>query len=233
MLRYLTAGESHGKALLALVDGFPAGVTIERRRDRRRTAPPPGRLRPRRPAADRNRPRRNPQRRLARHHPGQPHRPADPQQGLQDRPDGGPDPAPARPRRPERRDQVSDLGPGDPGTGQRPGDDRPRGRRRAWPSNCSPRWASRPSPTWSQVGPLAIQPQPGTLDEQRACRDRQHPVYAQSRSGRRGQGVDRPLPGRPATRWAASSRSASRACPTAWARTPNGTASSTAGWPRR
>lgn len=29
MLRYSTAGESHGKVLLALVDGFPAGVQIE------------------------------------------------------------------------------------------------------------------------------------------------------------------------------------------------------------
>lgn len=29
MLRYLTAGESHGQTLLALVDGFPAGVTID------------------------------------------------------------------------------------------------------------------------------------------------------------------------------------------------------------
>ena len=29
MLRYLTAGESHGKALVALVDGFPAGVGID------------------------------------------------------------------------------------------------------------------------------------------------------------------------------------------------------------
>jgi chorismate synthase len=29
MLRYLTAGESHGKALLALVDGFPAGVQLD------------------------------------------------------------------------------------------------------------------------------------------------------------------------------------------------------------
>ena len=29
MLRYLTAGESHGKALVALVDGFPAGVTLD------------------------------------------------------------------------------------------------------------------------------------------------------------------------------------------------------------
>lgn len=29
MLRYWTAGESHGKALLALVDGFPAGLEID------------------------------------------------------------------------------------------------------------------------------------------------------------------------------------------------------------
>ncbi len=28
MLRYLTAGESHGRALIALVDGFPAGVQL-------------------------------------------------------------------------------------------------------------------------------------------------------------------------------------------------------------
>src|SRR3954463_13566668 len=28
-LRYWTAGESHGKTLLAIVDGFPAGVTID------------------------------------------------------------------------------------------------------------------------------------------------------------------------------------------------------------
>lgn len=29
MLRYLTAGESHGKTLLALIDGFPAGLKID------------------------------------------------------------------------------------------------------------------------------------------------------------------------------------------------------------
>jgi len=29
MLRYLTSGESHGKALLAIVDGFPSGVELE------------------------------------------------------------------------------------------------------------------------------------------------------------------------------------------------------------
>ncbi len=32
MLRYHTAGESHGKALLALVEGFPAGVEIRENR---------------------------------------------------------------------------------------------------------------------------------------------------------------------------------------------------------
>ena len=29
MLRYWTAGESHGKCLLALIDGFPAGFEID------------------------------------------------------------------------------------------------------------------------------------------------------------------------------------------------------------
>ncbi|MCA9099499.1 MAG: chorismate synthase, partial [Planctomycetaceae bacterium] len=29
MLRLLTAGESHGKTLLALIDGFPAGLKID------------------------------------------------------------------------------------------------------------------------------------------------------------------------------------------------------------
>ena len=29
MLRYWTAGESHGKTMLAIVDGFPAGVTVD------------------------------------------------------------------------------------------------------------------------------------------------------------------------------------------------------------
>jgi chorismate synthase len=29
MLRYLTAGESHGPALTAIVEGFPSGVTVD------------------------------------------------------------------------------------------------------------------------------------------------------------------------------------------------------------
>ena len=78
---------------------------------------------------DRNRSRGSPLRRLAGNDPGQPHRPAHSQQGFQDRPDGRPRPAPAGPWRSERLDQVPDLGAGDPGTGQRPGNHRPRGRR--------------------------------------------------------------------------------------------------------
>jgi chorismate synthase len=30
MLRYWTAGESHGPALVALVDGFPAGMAVDK-----------------------------------------------------------------------------------------------------------------------------------------------------------------------------------------------------------
>ncbi|MDA8402487.1 MAG: chorismate synthase, partial [Deltaproteobacteria bacterium] len=29
MLRFLTAGESHGKGLVAIIDNFPAGVKID------------------------------------------------------------------------------------------------------------------------------------------------------------------------------------------------------------
>ena len=29
MLRFLTSGESHGKALIAIVDGFPSGLAVD------------------------------------------------------------------------------------------------------------------------------------------------------------------------------------------------------------
>ena len=35
MLRWLTAGESHGPALVATIDGLPAGVEVTTRRRRR------------------------------------------------------------------------------------------------------------------------------------------------------------------------------------------------------
>ena len=46
------------------------------------------------------------------------------------------------------------------------------------------------------------------------------------------QAADRRQAAKKATRWAASSKCASRGCRSAWARTPSGTASSTAGWRR-
>ena len=32
MLRYLTAGESHGRALMAILEGLPAGLKVKRKR---------------------------------------------------------------------------------------------------------------------------------------------------------------------------------------------------------
>ena len=49
MLRWLTAGESHGPSLVAILEGLPAHVAGDHRRHRRRAGPPPARLRPRRP----------------------------------------------------------------------------------------------------------------------------------------------------------------------------------------
>ena len=42
----VTAGESHGPALVAILTGLPAGPRARPRRDRRRPAPPPAGLRP-------------------------------------------------------------------------------------------------------------------------------------------------------------------------------------------
>ena len=44
MLRYWTAGESHGKALLALIDGFPAGLEIDFEQDQQLARPAARRL---------------------------------------------------------------------------------------------------------------------------------------------------------------------------------------------
>ena len=53
-MRYETAGESHGRALVALVTGVPAGRAARPGRHRRRSGAPAARLRPRRPPGDRD-----------------------------------------------------------------------------------------------------------------------------------------------------------------------------------
>ena len=52
-LELVTAGESHGPALVAIVTGLPAGLVLDRDGDRRRPAPPPAGLRPQPAPADR------------------------------------------------------------------------------------------------------------------------------------------------------------------------------------
>ena len=42
MLRYLTAGESHGPALTAIVEGFPSGIALDTALDRPRARAAPG-----------------------------------------------------------------------------------------------------------------------------------------------------------------------------------------------
>ena len=55
VLRYLTAGESHGQALVVIVEGLPAGLPITVGGGAGRAGPPPARLRPRAPDALRGR----------------------------------------------------------------------------------------------------------------------------------------------------------------------------------
>ena len=41
MIRYLTAGESHGPALVGIIDGLPAGMALDMERLAREVAPRP------------------------------------------------------------------------------------------------------------------------------------------------------------------------------------------------
>ena len=70
MLRWLTAGESHGPALVATLEGLPADVQVTTRRRRRGPGPPAARLRPRRPDEVRAGRGRVPRRRPPRPDPG-------------------------------------------------------------------------------------------------------------------------------------------------------------------
>ena len=124
MLRWLTAGESHGPALVAILEGLPAGVQVTTDDVADGAGPPPARLRPRRPDVVRAGRGRAPRRRPPRRHAGRPgrdpgrqHRVAQVGAGHGRRPGrrrgagrAGPqrpaDPAPARARRPRRHAEV-------------------------------------------------------------------------------------------------------------------------------
>ena len=151
MLRFLTAGESHGQALVVIVEGLPAGLGGHGRGHPGRDGPPPARLRAgpapalrgRRADAARRRPPRA-HARLAGRDRDQEHRVVPQRQVARrdvagaGRHRGAAHPGAARPRRPRRDAEVRvHRRPRRAGTGQRPGDRGPRRRRRAWPSCCS------------------------------------------------------------------------------------------------
>ena len=124
VLRWTTAGESHGRALVSMLEGMVAGVDDHVRRHRRPTGAPPARLRPRRPdevrgrrghRAGRGAPRRHarrPDRRRDRQHrvaqvgDRDGHRPGRPGRTGRRRPQRAADPAAARSRRLRGHAQV-------------------------------------------------------------------------------------------------------------------------------
>ena len=148
-LRFTTAGESHGPGLVAIVEGLPAGLELDRDAARPRHGPPPARPRSRRADEDRERLGRDPLGRAARANARKPGRGAGRQPRLRelggaDEPvaggrggGGGPHAAP-RPRRPRGAAQVRPLGRSQRARArERPRDRRPgggRGRREGAPA---------------------------------------------------------------------------------------------------
>ena len=116
-LRFVTAGESHGPGLTAIVEGLPAGLELRPGGHRPRPRPAPARPRPRRAHEDREGPRRGHRRGPPRAHARQPGGAADreprlPELGGADEPVAGGrgggrgPPAAPRPRRPRRHPEV-------------------------------------------------------------------------------------------------------------------------------
>ena len=158
MLRFLTSGESHGQALVTILEGLPAGLDDRFRRHHARVAPPAGRLWPRPSHGDRVGSRRNPLRGPARPDDGCTGSPPRSQQGLGElaehdargsagarrfdrrEPRGG-GPATARSRGPRRRAQIrSRRHPGRAGARERARDGGTRGGRRHCAAAAAGRW---------------------------------------------------------------------------------------------
>ena len=173
MLRYWTAGESHGKALVALVDGFPAGVELRRRR---RSTPNFAAAKEAMAAAAGS---------------GSKSDRVEILSGIWHGRTLGSPIALLVPNKDYKIERMEDLDRprpghgdlsgaikylasvrGDPGTGQRPRNRRSRRRRRGWPGNCSSRFGIAVLGLCGRVGAdRRSTPRPGTLEEQRALRD--------------------------------------------------------------
>ena len=250
MLRWLTAGESHGPALVGIIEGVPAGVELTSAQiadalARRRLGYGRGarmkfeqdvvddpRRRPPRPHP--GRPRRHPgrQHRMAQvgaDHVRRPRRPGDPRRAGPQRPA---DPPPARPRRLHRHAEVRlRRGASRARTRQRPRDCDPRGprhRRLRVPRSSS---ASSSCPT------QCPSPAPPSRKAGR-CRSRTT-SWPSTPTRCAASTAKPPTPWSPRstshTRRATPSAASSRSSPTAsrrdWAATSTGTAASTPVWP--
>ena len=253
MFRWLTAGESHGRALVAVCEGVPAGVrlttediaaALARRRagygrgarmtfeqdEVELTGGRPARHHAGRPDRDQDR-----QHRMAQVGDGHVRRPGGrggAGRAGQERPA---DQAPARARRPGRHAEVrphrrpSRCWSG-PARGRRP----PGSRSARWPGACSARsWASRSSATWwpsGRSGPRTAScrargDQAAIDADPVRCAD---PDYEPGHGGRDRRGPQ----GR---RHAGRRRGGAglTACRPGWAASRTGTGGSTPGWPGR
>ena len=256
MLRWLTAGESHGPALVADPRGAAGRRRGHHRRRRRRPRPAPARLRPRR--ADELRAGRG-RRSSAASGTGRTHRaarspsqvgntewpkweqvmsadPVDPDVLAGPGPQRPADPPAARPRRPRRHAEVRlRRRPAGPRAGQRARDRGPGRARRGGPGvPRARRPASRCVSHVVELGAVrgarrASCPGPATSTRVDADPVRCLDPDAARRDGRR----DRRGPHATATPSAASSRWSSTACRPGSAATCTGTGGSTPGWPVR
>ena len=246
MLRFLTAGESHGPALVVIVEGLPAGLADHRRRRRRSswpaaasaTAAGRGCASSRRGRAPRRRPAR-PHARFAggdrdRATPSGPkwHEEMSPAPGR-DRASRSPSPGPVTPTSPGCRSTASPT-PATCSSGRRPARPRRGSRPARWPRRCSRTSASQVLSHVVQLGAARSKavtcarrrPTSHAVDESQVrCFDPDAEEAMIAEIEGRGQG--RRL-ARRRRRGARLRRAAS-----ASAATCTGTASSTACWPRR
>ena len=231
MLRYWTAGESHGKALIALVDGFPAGVKIETDSidvELRRRQGGYGRGGRQRIETDQ----------------------VEILSGIWHGETLGSPIALQVVNKDYKLERLDDLPRPRPGHGDLTGAIKYLGSIRGMLERASARETAVRVAAGAlakqlleqfgitafgyvvELGGVAIDPAARHARRAAGAARCERSLFAQSRPGRRDQSADRRM--RQRRRHAGRHRRSARrrACRSAWARTPSGTASSTAGWPR-
>ena len=208
MLRYLTAGESHGPALTAIVEGFPSGVALDaeliNRELKRRQG---GYGRGKRQTLETDRDHRRFGHLSRRDHRRPDHAPADQQRRQARAADTSPPPRGAATSTWPAR---STTRPASARSSSAPAPARRRcgSRSAAWPSCCSASWGSRSSATSASWAGSRRRRSRSTWPSATPARSTRSTPRPTRRSSRRST-----PPRRPATRSAASSRRSSTGCP--------------------